>query len=131
MGTSKGMTMRSLAPGERHTSTVDPVRRTEWNPNKWTEFISGSELEELSVHKYYLGKAPPRFGVSTDVDASKVATELFQDMVSVGAIVLPKWCEADDFVFSVCVDAGSSNTSPGMIISRKGKLGKQEKFVRT
>jgi hypothetical protein len=116
MGAGRGKSRRAQAFSLR--------RQTEWNVKKWYEFIDSNELRFVNVHKYYLGYGTPAPGRTTEESASKVATELFQDMVLVGAIVLPRPYEADDFIFTV--DGGSRPQPKTMlIISRKDKPEKQ------
>jgi hypothetical protein len=71
---------------------------------KWADFLAGGELDDVSVFKYYLGDkggaARTRENMPVE-DLEKLATELFADVVAIGAVELPDGYSADDFEFKI------------------------------
>ena len=64
---------------------------------KWEQFVHSSELETVNVYQYYLGRNDlPRYN---NDEHRKVAKELFEDAVAVGALNLPSSYNVDDFEF--------------------------------
>src|ERR1022692_4702623 len=113
MGSGKGAVRRSqtvkLRPNA-HAGENDPAWKfpgvVGYEPDKWTEFVSGGVLGPVRVDKYYLGRIPrPK----KNGDYEKIIAELFADAISVGAVVLPSPYVAEDFEFIVNRDPGKNN----------------------
>ena len=67
-------------------------------PWKWYGFVDDNELCEVNLYEYYLKRRPLN---PTPVEFSKVISEVFADLVAVGAFTLPDGYDVDDFEFRV------------------------------
>src|ERR1017187_8346567 len=92
MGSGKGKTRRAQAVAR---PTKPKVKAAVHHPEKWEEFIRAAGLEDVKVYDYYLGQRSSHS--NSNLERSRVATELFEDAVAVGAIVLPKPYVIGDF----------------------------------
>ena|ERR1035437_3658498 len=92
MGAGRGQTRRAQA------TALQPGRLMGVDDEKWVEFVFGSNSQGVSLRDYYCPGAKKQFGPK---DLEKVVTELFADMVSVGAIVLPRGKVTADYAFRV------------------------------
>src|ERR1017187_409628 len=98
MGAGKGK-------NRRVRTTVEPVQQfATLDEAKWDEFVKDSDIAGTKIFQYYLGQTmnrslearPPKDLAPEDWE--KVSSELFQDAVSVGAIILAPPYAAEDFV---------------------------------
>ena len=124
MGSGQGRTRRSRAatarlnaPAASSPSDV-PTRGAVFNRQKWQVFLRESDLEGMSLHKYYLGKKDSHV---PDYQLEKVVTELFADAVEVGAIILPSPYKPADFEFKVKASDGFGLDSSRIDVSLLGK----------
>ena len=93
MGSGKGKARRvPTSLGAKLRASVEFV------PEKWEEFVESSEMRGTSLTHYYCGENKNFQQLSMD-DHQKVTTEIFNDAVAVGAIVLPEPFVAEDFEF--------------------------------
>ena len=90
MGAGTGKTRRGKAVAAQAQAT--------YNKFAWDEFLNDNGIAKVGVAKYYLGhdvQGP------SEAEYNKVLCEIFADLVSVGAIVLPSPYKAEDFKFKL------------------------------
>lgn len=91
---------------------------------KWNDFVLKSGLEDVKLHRYYLGKTPRR---PSEAEYTQVVEGLFQDAVTVGAITIPHPYTTNDFSFRTVQKIYRSRTSKkkylAVHIKRKNELG--------
>src|ERR1035437_794354 len=108
MGAGKGMARRGRATRPRLRGRVTRPRlgaqTTLASPSvnntvafveeKWEEFVRNAGTRATRLHDYYLGGSSED---ASDDECAKIVSELFNDAVTVGAIVLPSGSAAADF----------------------------------
>src|ERR1035437_6927799 len=92
MGAGRGQSRRAQAAALQQGKLMGV------DDEKWVEFVSGSNSQGVSLRDYYCPGVKKPFGPK---DLEKVVTELFADMVSVGAITLPRGKVTADYAFKV------------------------------
>src|ERR1035437_2675647 len=99
MGSGRGQSRRAKATrtGSTLNTTANKVI-SELDEQKWQDFVASSDSKNVALGEYYFEP------LNTDLspaDLQKVITELFADMVNVGAITLPECRELQDYEFKV------------------------------
>src|ERR1022692_4821597 len=93
MGSGKGQARRAKA---QVTLRVKDVVDQE----AWRTFVTSQKLKTETLAQYYLGWQPQGQRLRRN-ELEKIISELFQDLVVVGAIVLPSGATADDYDFAI------------------------------
>src|ERR1039458_1503678 len=93
MGSGKGTVRRTQS-----ITKALPSAQAAMDWAKWEEFIKDSGLQNVNLYKYYANKQPED---CSDAEHERLLTDLFTDMVSVGAIILPSPYRAEDFRFKI------------------------------
>ena len=119
MGSGKGRQRRAQTSKQGATHLVTP---TYWGPAKmniqsWANFIHQGGISGQRAAEYYSVR-----GGNDQVVARNIASELFHDLVAVGAIELPEGVAAGDFYFSVRKSANLLAETQ-MLMHRSGKDG--------
>ena len=97
MGSGKGRIRRAqVAVAVSSTQETTLSSGVSYSMRAWQKFVYENELGKMKLYRYYLGGTPKDCGVA---EHEKVITELFKDMVAVGAINLPEPHQASEFVF--------------------------------
>src|ERR1039458_3452634 len=111
MGSGKGKTRRGLttkpqpgnltAAAHKHiqASYATPENETvNIEPERWTEFIKSSGIQNVKLTRYYLSKNGDNL---TDADYEQIMTEVFTDMIAAKAITPPNPLTPKDFLFKM------------------------------
>ena len=93
MGSGKGRTRRAQA-----VATPLNPDMSAFSEKSWDEFVASTGIKTTKLFRYYLGDD---VALPSDSQYEKLVDEMFADMVSVGAIVLPRPYESRDFVFKM------------------------------
>ena len=124
MGSGKGIARRVQASSPSPSPSPSPVahgvssldayetpspaarERVLFNANKWADFLRGSGLNggsrNVKIYEYYIGRqkpAAPKWYWTVD-DYNAMLTELFEDAVALGVIVLPSPYTVGSFQFT-------------------------------
>jgi hypothetical protein len=95
MGSGKGQSRRALA-----AATTSSPARAAFQGSKWQSFVMDSIPERTSLNEYYChGRQSPLSVKKADLYWNKLATDLFLDAVTVGAISIPGQYSPEDFEF--------------------------------
>jgi hypothetical protein len=89
MGPNAEKTLRAIAEAPPRVSYSRVI---------WAEFMKLSGLRKVNLHEYYLGSPSPD---ASTAEYQKIITELFEDAVAVGALILPPPYKTKDFLFQV------------------------------
>ena len=89
------------------------VSTEEERKRKWRIFAKKSGVAGVKITQYYLG----RDVIPTVSDCNKMASELFNDAVQVGAVVLPDGYSVEDFEFYVRLSDGFPSLSRMLVKS--------------
>ena len=116
MGSGKGQTRRARTS----TPAPQPLPVAGELKQKWAEFISDSELQMVSLYQYYLRKSSRKI---LYVDYERVVSELFQDAVAVGAIVLPSAHSVEDFEFKLDISQAGYTTQHRLMMRLTNRTG--------
>ena len=113
MGAGKGKTKRAQAPTTKRApapSAKSPSRAHEvkLDLDKWREFAISTGITHENLHRYYLEEDYVQ-GLQQPENYEKVMTELFADLIEIGALTLPEPFTTEDFVFET--DTTAPNNS--------------------
>ena len=115
MGSGKGTVRRTQS-----ITKALPSAQAAMDWAKWEEFIKDSGLQNVNLYKYYANKQPED---CSDAEHERLLTDLFTDMVSVGAIILPSPYRAEDFRFKINTKNGQHFRQAKTVLKNHPKLG--------
>ena len=95
MGSGRGQTRRVQVIAKPPNVAADELA--------WQEFVENGKMEDVTLYQYYIlrdGKDLTSWR-STEPVSLIIASELFEDMVAVGALTLPDGYDVEDFGFEL------------------------------
>jgi hypothetical protein len=73
----------------------------------WSRFVEAGDLQNQGVASYYLGEALSHERLRRGEQVLEIMNELFVDLLSVGAIILPKGRTCDDYALEFSPERGT------------------------